>query len=187
MIGALLEGIGQSLLPCSWILLVPAIGIGVALPGVRVMAAMFSASLGFAWLAVSGWWVLPLPLSGLLIVVGAVLWWYRDLDIWSAALIGAGAAAAWQPCVGPELGAVLNLAQTDPLAAAPGLAAFILGVSAVGLGIGWAIGHFLPGRFYNPTVRAVTVVIGATGVSMIVGLYPALSSALAGWSYALWA
>lgn len=187
MIGALLEGIGQSLLPCSWVLLLPAVGIGLALPRFRVMVAMFLASVGFAWLAVSGWWVLPQPISGVLLVAASSMWWFKGLDIWSSALIGAGAASAWQPCVGPELGTVLNQAQTNPVAAIPGLAAFVLGVVLVGFSIGWAGSSFLRGRVSNVTIRVVTIAVGAIGVSMIVGLYPAISSTFARWSYALWA
>lgn len=187
MIGAFLEGVGQSLLPCSWILLVPAIGIGLRRPSLRVVAAMVLSSIAFAWLAVGGWWVLPLPVSGALIGAGAVMWWIRDLDIWSSSLIGAGAASAWQPCVGPELGAVLNQAQTDPFAALPGLAAFLLGVLMVGLLIGWAGGRFVQGQALTVTTRVVAVAMGGLGLTMVVGWYPTVASALASWSYSLWA
>lgn len=187
MIGAFFEGITQSLLPCSWILLVPAIVVGGSRPRVRVMGAMVVATILIAWLAVAGLLVLPLPVSGLLMVGAAVYWWFRGLDTWSSALVGAAASSAWQPCVGPHLGEVLNRAQVDAWGAAPGLAVFILGVLLVGFLVGWAATRLLGDRVSNRIERSGAVVLGLIGITMTIGIYQTIASMLAGWSYSLWA
>lgn len=185
MISVVLEGITQALLPCSWILLVTAMFLGWARPSFRVFGAFAAGVVGFAWLAVSGWLVVPITVSGVVLIGGAGLWWLRRLGPASATMIGSGAASAWQPCVGQHLGSVLNQAQSDPVGALPGLALFVLGVVAVGIGLGWVLGRILNHRLWPERLGAV--MISAIGLSMIAGLYPAISSTLVRWSYSLWA
>lgn len=188
MIGALIEGVTQALLPCSWVLLIPAVAIGVTRPKWLERAALLVSVILFAWLAVAGDTVLPAWLSGLLLVAGASIWWSRGSGWISASLIGSGAAAAWEPCVGPRLGVVLNQAQVDPVGAIPGLSAFLFGVIAVGFALGWVIARILSGatamRFAS---RFGTAVVGVLGATMVAGVYPAISSLLSSWSYWLWA
>jgi cytochrome c biogenesis protein CcdA len=187
MIGAFFEGITQSLLPCSWILLLPAVAVGATRPRPSVVASLFFSTFLFAWLAVAGFLVLPLPIAGLLTVGAAANWWFRGFDISSAALAGAAASSAWQPCVGPHLGEVLNKAQVDPFGAAAGLAAFIIGVLLVGFLVGWALARILGGRYAKRIERTGAVVLGFTGIVMTIGIYQTIASTLAGWSYSLWA
>ena len=104
-----------------------------------------------------------------------------------AVIIGAGAAWAWRPCVGPELGEALTTAQYDPVAAFGGLAMFLLGVIAVGLAIGLAGGVVLDRYGKGPSTKTGAGVIATLGLTMVLGLYPAIASALARWSTALWA
>jgi cytochrome c biogenesis protein CcdA len=187
MIGAFFEGITQSLLPCSWIILFTALVVGLTRPTARVMASFAAASVLFTWLAVAGWVVVHLALSGLLMMGGGILWWCRGPSTISVALVGAGAASAWQPCVGPALGTVLNQAQLDPIGALPGLAAFIVGVVLVGFAIGWGVAKMLRDRAPELRRRSVGIVSGLIGLSMLVGLYSDISSVLVSWSYKLWA
>jgi cytochrome c biogenesis protein CcdA len=187
MIGAFFEGITQSLLPCSWILLLPAVAVGFTRPRPSVVGSLFFSTFLFAWLAVSGFLVIPVSVAGLLMVGAAANGWFRSLDIWSAALAGAAVSSAWQPCVGPQLGEVLNQAQLDPFGAAAGLAAFILGVYLVGLLVGWALSRLLRGRYVKRIERTGAVVLGFTGIAMTIGIYQTIASTLAGWSYSLWA
>lgn len=186
MIGALIEGVQQSILPCSWVILMPAILVGAGTGPFRVLAS-FAVSAGlFVWIMVAGWIVLPVWVAGLALATGAVLWWSRGLTWSVAALIGAGSAWAWQPCVGEQLGKALNTAQHDPLGALPGLMAFILGAALVGLVLGRGVrmlaGHRLTGhgRIYGPALVAVL------GLTMVVGLYGRVASVLARWSTSLW-
>ena len=121
-----------------------------------------------------------------MLAAAAGLWWFRGIEVGSGLAIGAASAWAWRPCVGAELASALNLAQQDPLAALPGLAAFMIGVVIVGLGIGWAVSLML--RRFDLTVprRAGAVVIGALGLVMVFGLYGTLYSELARWSSSIW-
>lgn len=187
MIAAFVEGVTQSLLPCSWILLFVAILVGLTRPAVRVLLAFGAASVLFAWLAVAGWTILHLALSGSLMLGGGILWWFRGPGSISVSLVGAGAASAWQPCVGPALGTVLNQAQVDPIEALPGLAAFIVGVLLVGLAIGWVVARVLGDRAPDVRRRSGALASGLIGLLMLVGLYAAISSVLVSWSYQLWA
>ena len=187
MISALVEGIAQSLLPCSWILLLPAATLGLATRRVAVLGTFTGAVVLAAWIAVAGWVVPPLWLAGGAFLAGGLLWWRLGPTYVVAAIVGMGSAWAWQPCVGPELGVALTTAQYDPPAAFAGLSMFLIGVVAVGLGIGVAGGYVVERLGKGPWIRAGAVVAAALGLTMVVGVYPRISSTLAQWSTALWA
>lgn len=187
MIPALLEGVAQSPLPCSWVVLVPALLVGLSTSRARALVAFAGCVALLAWITVTGWLVFPLWIAGLAMTVGAALWWRYQLGIWAAVLIGAGAAWAWQPCVGEELAKALNTAQVDPWAALPGLAAFMVGVVLVGLSVGQLTRVIVERGLYLRVGRFGSVVVGTLGVLMLVGLYSPISSVLARWSTAWWA
>lgn len=187
MIGAFGEGITQSLLPCSWILLLPAIALGLTTRRAAVLATFSGAVVTTAWIAAAGWLVPPLWMAGAALLGGGLLWWRLGATYLPVVLVGIGSAWAWQPCVGPELGQALTTAQYEPVAAFGGLAVFLLGVLVVGLGIGLAAGLLLDRFGKGPSEKAGAVVIGALGLTMVVGVYPAIASELARWSTALWA
>ena len=186
MIGPFIEGIAQALLPCSWVVFLPAVAVGIGTRRLRVPAALAVAVVSASWIAVAGWLAPPVWLAGLALLAGSVLWWFRGSGVGQASAIGAGAAWAWQPCVGAELGQVLNTAQLDPLAALPGLAAFMLGILVLGLGLGATVGFVLRRRTDRRLDRPSAVMIGLLGLSMIVGVYSSIASILARWSTALW-
>ena len=187
MIGAFGEGVAQSLLPCSWILLLPAIVLGLATRRTAVLGVFAGVVVLTAWIAVAGWLVPPLWLAGAALLGGGLLWWRAGATFGPAALVGMGSAWAWQPCVGPELGDALTTAQYDPVAALGGLGMFLLGVLVVGLGV-WLAGGVVLDRFgKSPSAKVGAGVMGALGLTMVVGLYPRISSELARWSTSLWA
>ena len=186
MISALVEGIAQSLLPCSWTLLLPAVTLGLATRRVAVLGTFAVAAVLTAWIAVAGWVIPPLWLAGVALLVGGLLWWRLGPGSGAAAMIGVGSAWAWQPCVGPELGEALTTAQSDPWSAFGGLAMFLLGVVGVGLGIGVAGGFLLDRLGKEPLTKAGAFVVAVLGLTMVVGLYPKIASTLAQWSTALW-
>ena len=187
MIGAFVEGIAQSLLPCSWVLLLPAVVLGFGTRRAAVLASFAGAVALTAWIAAAGWFVAPLWLAGAALLVGGLLWWRLGATYVPAVIIGAGAAWAWRPCVGPELGEALTTAQYDPVAAFGGLAMFLLGVIAVGLAIGLAGGVALEWLRRGPSTKAGAGAIAALGLTMVLGVYPTIASMLARWSTALWA
>ena len=75
MIGAFVEGIAQSLLPCSWVLLFPAVALGIGTRRVAVLASFAGAVVLTAWIAAAGWFVAPLWLAGAALLAGGLLWW----------------------------------------------------------------------------------------------------------------
>ena len=187
MIGPLFEGIAQSILPCSWVVLLPALLVGVGTRRVRVLAVFALALVASSWIAIAGWFAPPVWFAGLALLLGAVVW-YRVGPSWIAATaVGVGAGLAWQPCVGEELAQVLNTAQSSPLAALPGLTAFMFGILLVGLGVGVIVGLAIQRFTDHQLDRPTAVIIGLLGVSMMVGVYSSIASVLARWSTALWA
>lgn len=117
------EGIESVKLACSLVLLIPA--LGVALMGRRrawlIPAWIISVSL-IAWLRFTGWFT-PLAsgfghvLAGIGLVALAVFAWRRDsLTTDLGATVGVAFLAGWTwiPCVGSELGEILNNARREP-------------------------------------------------------------------------
>ncbi len=187
MIAALGEGITQSLLPCSWTLLVPAIALGLGTKKLAIFGVFAGAVILAAWIAIAGWFVAPVWLAGAALVVGGLLWWRLGPRYLPVAIVGVGAAWAWRPCVGPELGEALSTAQRDPVAAFGGLGMFLLGVIVVGIVIG-LIAAAVARRWTNaPIEKAGAAVAVLLGLTMVLGLYPKIASTLAQWSTALWA
>lgn len=186
MIPALFEGVAQSPLPCSWVVLVPAVLIGLSTPRVWVLASFASSVTLLAWIAVAGWLVPSLWVAGLAIATGALGWWRYGLGVGPGIAIGAGTAWAWQPCVGEELARALNTAQVDPWAALPSFAAFMIGIVVVGLAVGQLLRKILRKYFGHRLDRFGALVVGIIGLTMIVGLYSRLASVLARWSTSWW-
>lgn len=137
MIGSLIEGIESLRLPCSWVLLIP--GIAVVVFGRRrtplVVASFAITAMVVAWLRFAGWWfAVPNGLVqvglGLSIVATATMAWRSDsalTDILIAGVTGLAAAWSWIPCVGPELGEILNGSRTNPFQHIGGTIAFLSG------------------------------------------------------------
>lgn len=186
MIPPFLEGLAQAGLPCSWVILVPALLVGLSTGRAGPIAAFFGSVAILTWTAVSGWLSVTLWLAGLSLLIGSVIWWRWGLGVPQAALVGAGAAWAWQPCVGQELAKALNLAQHDPLGALPGLAAFMVGVMLVGIGVGEAIRLLLRRRGAAVSLWVGSGVIGVLGLLMVSGLYGRVASVMARWSTVIW-
>jgi hypothetical protein len=183
MIAAFGEGIAQSLLPCSWTLLLPAVAFGLGTRRPLVLGTYAAVIVAATWTAAAGRLVPPVWVAGVAFLVGGILWWWLGPTVAPATAVALGAAWAWAPCVGPELGEALTTAQRDPVAAFGGIAAFVLGVVAVGLASGTLLGRWSGKRLD----RAGAVFAGLLGVTMVIGIYPQIASTLARWSTALWA
>lgn len=137
MTGLLTEGIESLRLPCTWVLLIP--GAAVILFGRRrtplVVASFMAAAMAIVWLRWGGLWfetprgAVQIAL-GFVIMVGAAIAWRMDrglTDGLAAGITGGAAAWAWLPCVGPELGNLLNSDWEQPLTRLPGTIAFMTG------------------------------------------------------------
>lgn len=138
MFRLLAEGIESLRLPCSWVLLIPAIGLAVF--GRRRSALVigtYVVAVGLiAFLRFGGWWfatpssLVQVPLG--LVLLGAIFGaWKVDrpaTDVGVAAFSGVAAAWSWIPCVGPHLGDLLNDARSDPWGQLGGTFAYIVGL-----------------------------------------------------------
>lgn len=153
MLDLLAEGVGSIRLPCTWVLLVPA--IGVTLFGRRrpaaVLASFVVAVIAIAWFRFSGWWfevpqgVVQIGL-GVAMVSAALVAWRRDrgsTDVLAAGIAGAIASWAWIPCVGNKLGDLLNTIRDSPGANLGGTAAYLVGI-LLPFVVLIAVGYLLP-------------------------------------------
>lgn len=141
MIDLLLEGIESLKLACSIILLVPA--VGVLLSGRRRVPLLAAVWVGtvtvVAWVRFAGWWVTPATnighlALGLVTAAIAILAWKRPnvgLDVAATVSLALLATWAWVPCVGRELGQVLNEARFSPWGQLAPTAVYFVGLFLV--------------------------------------------------------
>ena len=187
----LAEGIESLKLACSLVLLIPA--IGVALMGRRrvwlVPVWIITASL-IAWLRFTGWFT-PLASGlghvavGIALVGLAALAWQRDqltTDIAATAGVAFLAGWTWIPCVGRELGEVLNNARAEPWSELVPTFLYMLGlfvplVIIAALEVAWPkFGEISD----SPNARAIGIgVIAMVGGLVAVTLFDDLASELA--------
>ena len=186
-----LEGIESLKLACSLVLLIPA--LGVAFMGKRrvwlVPAWIVSVTL-IAWLRFTGWWT-PLPSGAGHIIVGVIVaavvvyaWKQNTLATDLAATIGAAFLAGWTwiPCVGRELGEILNNARAEPWAELGPTFLYLLGlfvplILIAALEIAWPkFGEVIE----LPWLRtAGLTIIFAVGALVAITLFDDLASELA--------
>jgi len=185
------EGIESLKLACSLILLIPA--VGVALMGRRrrwlVPAWILTVSL-IAWLRFTGWWT-PLPsgvghvFAGMVLVGLALLAWKRDVlasDL--AATVGVAFLAGWTwiPCVGRELGGILNNARAEPWAELGPTILYLAGlfvplIVIAALDVAWPkFAAVSTGRWLR---SAGLVIVGLVGALVAVTLFDDLANELA--------
>ena len=185
------EGIESLKLACTLFLLIPA--LGVALMGRRriwlVPTWIITVSL-IAWLRFTGWFT-PLASGFGHVAVGIVLlglaalaWRRNDLatDIAATAAVAFLAGWTWVPCVGRELGEILNNARAEPWAEALPTFLYILGLSIplvliAALEVAWPKFTELTD---TPKFRAVGIgVIALVGGLVAVTLFDDLAGELA--------
>ncbi|MBT8241614.1 MAG: hypothetical protein HKN94_07805 [Acidimicrobiales bacterium] len=132
------EGLESLRLPCSYVVLAPAIGVALfarhraaATIGAFVLAAAL-----VAWLRFAGWWF-ETPTGFTQVMVGvamigiAVLAFRADhwaTDVGLGVVAGGVAVWSWIPCVGPELGDLIGEVGSAPWPNLAGTAAFMVGL-----------------------------------------------------------
>lgn len=192
MLELLLEGIESLRLPCSYVILAPAIGISLFArrrSGITIGAFVLAAVL-VSWLRFAGWWFetptgLTQVLAGVAIVLAVALAFRLDLgaaDALLGALTGAIAVWSWIPCVGPELGGLLNRVGDAPWANAAGTASFVVGLLVPFVLLAAAEAAFPRLKhFLDRTVlrTAGAVVVGVVGLLVMLTLFDDVASELA--------
>lgn len=192
MINSLIEGVDSLRLPCSWILLIP--GTAVILFGRRrtplVVAGFAVVAMVIAWLRFAGWWFAT-PQGGVQIVLGAAIIasatvaWRNDsglTDLLASGVAGLAAAWTWIPCVGPELGEILNGSRTAPFDHVGGTIAFLTGqflpfilIAAIG-----ALSPKLSERLADRRIIALgAILLLGVGLLFVTTLFDDLASELA--------
>lgn len=186
-----LEGIESLKLACSLVLLIPA--LGVALMGRRrvylVPVWIITAGL-ISWLRFTGWFT-PLAsgtghvIAGIALIGLAVVAWKRDelaTDITATAAVAFLAGWTWIPCVGRQLGEILNNSRAEPWAELVPTYLYILGLSIplvliAALEVAWPkFGEITD----NPKLRTVGIgVIALVGGLVAVTLFDDLAGELA--------
>jgi len=192
MLELLAEGIESLRLPCSYVLLAPAIGVALFArrrSGITIGAYVLAAAL-ISWLRFAGWWFEapsgPIQvLSGAAIIVVCVVAFRNDhyaADVVLGGVTGTVAVWSWIPCVGPELGGLLNRVGDSPWANAAGTAAFIIGLLAPFVILAAAEAAFprLSDLLDREAIRmAGAVVVLTVGLLLMVTLFDDVASELA--------
>ena len=189
--GVFAEGVESIKLACSLVLLIPA--LGVALLGRRrawLVPAWIATVALIAWLRFTGWFT-PLASGVGHVVVGVILVglvavaWKRDELATDLAATGTAAFLAgwtWIPCVGSELGDILNNARAEPWAELLPTVIFVVGlfiplILLAALDVAWPkLGEILD----RSELRMVGLgVIALVGGLVAVTLFDDLASELA--------
>jgi len=192
MFDLLTEGIESLRLPCTWVLLIP--GAAVLLFGRRrtplVVASFVGVAMAVTWLRFGGNWF-EVPRGGvqvgvgLAIMAGAAIAWKADrgvTDALSAGITGGAAAWAWIPCVGPDLGNLLNSDWENPWVNLPDTVAFMGGQFLPFIVIA-AGGVLIPTVMEKLSHRAVittgAILVGLIGFAFVTQQFDDLASELA--------
>ncbi len=187
-----LEGVEAITLTCSLVLFAPGIGALLLGRGRRSahIAAWIVAAWLMAWIRFSRWWT-PLPggwlhvAAGLSLIALAAAAWRTDrtqVDIALVALASALVTWTWVPCVGPELGSILNNAPNEPWQQLLPTLWWLLGIYLPMVVVG-ALVIAAPGTinyFDRRSVRIVGMsIIAIVGLLVAIRLYDDLASELA--------
>ncbi|MGI9609402.1 MAG: hypothetical protein ACR2NL_03810 [Acidimicrobiia bacterium] len=192
MLGLFGEGIESLRLPCSYVILAPAIGI--ALFGRRrtsiTIGSFVLAAVLISWLRFAGWWfeapggVVQVVAGAAIVVVGTIAYrsdrWIYDAAV--GAVTGSIAVWSWIPCVGPELGDLLNRVGDSPWANLAGTASFIVGLLSPFVVLAAAQATFprLDERLDREPLRvAGAVIVVVVGLLVMATLFDEVASELA--------
>lgn len=184
-----LEGVRAAIEPCSLALIVPGLATTLlAVPRGPLAAVAFAVT---AWLAAWGQATVLLqvgsgPLVGVVLagVAGLGTWGLWRSDTWAApGAMGIGLAAGllWQPCVGPQLGAILTRAADKPLEVLLPMGLYMLGLLAL-LGVAAAVpavdDRITSGLSTVPVQVAATVPLAVLVAVLATGQYEQIIGAL---------
>ncbi|MCP3989076.1 MAG: hypothetical protein GY724_08375 [Actinomycetia bacterium] len=194
MIDLLLEGLSSAWLPCSLMLLVPGVAAALAageelvpsLIGFMVAATLLS------WLRFAdrgGNW--PIGVAALALVAATALYFIPvfvstgTMATVAGILAGGAAAEMWEPCVGPELGRLLNELPSQGWGGLGSATVFLVGVLAPIIGLG--IGLRLAPLWIMESIQGTLAVIGGAmlavmGLAAAAGFHDEVISKLFQWS-----
>lgn len=187
----LAEGIESIKLACTLVLLIPALGIILFGRRRAVLVPIWISTVAvIAWLRFVGWFDLApsgvIHIAAGFVLVGlAIAAWKRDdiaTDAATTALAAVIATWTWVPCVGRELGEILNNARSAPWSQLGPTVLFVIGtflpmilIAALGVAV-----PQLSERVDRPPVRMVGLgIIFLVGALVCVQLFDDLAGELA--------
>jgi hypothetical protein len=195
VIELLREGLESAFLPCSFILLIPGLAVGL---GARTKESSW-ALLGFAIGAIATAWLrysdrisdvgTNLPAIALAVALAFIaVPIVRRFDAVAAAggvLAGSAAALLWEPCVGAEFGTLLGEMPGAGPGSALRLAAYLVGVLAPLIVVGGLIAAIpspalLPARPFM--LASSVVVLAGLAIGTALGFHDDLVGQLVQWS-----
>ncbi|MDH3294874.1 MAG: hypothetical protein OER95_11205 [Acidimicrobiia bacterium] len=150
----LAEGFEAAQLPCTLVLLVTGVALGLTARETAIPAAVsfWLSVLVFSWTRFSdrgaGWHYLFAALALLIAVIILFVPPIRRLDwvaVMAGLLVGFAAAELWLPCVGPEFGNLLMELPDRGLSGMALMAIFLLGALSPVIALA-ALHHLLPNR-----------------------------------------
>lgn len=170
------EAVRDLLLPCSLTLVIP--GVSAALATKRDPLPVAAA--GFVGIAAVGWLrstgqvggapegLIAFAL-GLLTVIAFGALWFDETGtgqrVTAGLVIGVTSAAIWAPCVGEELGVILNNGPDNPFGVLVPFVLFAAGLALPSVGVALSrIGFNLP----KALTRAVSMI--GTAIGVVIGL-----------------
>jgi hypothetical protein len=194
VIAAFAEAIGDLALPCTLTLVIPGVAASLSARSNPLAVALSSAvgMTAIGWLRITGqiasqptvWVAVGV---GLLVLVGFGALHATETRpaqrSTAGAVVGGSAAAIWTPCVGEELGAILNRGVDDPIGVLLPFVAFIVGISTVAIAVALARIAFEPPARLTRAMSMVGTVAGA-GIALLLasGVYSDVVARLVIWS-----
>lgn len=194
MIAAFVEAVTDLALPCSLTLLVPGVAASLSTRShpLAVALSTYGAVTVVGWLRLTeqiparlGTWVALAVGVLVLISFGSLFGSSTRLGqrVTAGAVIGVAAASIWTPCVGEELGTILNRGPDDPLGVLLPFAAFVAGISLVSIAVALARVVFQPPERLSSILSVVATSVGAAFALLLAsGLYTDVVAQLVFWS-----
>lgn len=199
LLAAGLEAVRATVLPCSFLLVAPAALAVLSAGASRVAVATTGlVAVGGGWLAVSadglaGDGVTRVLAVAVLAAVGLAVHATvaergpkPPIPVVHGMLAAVASAAGtlwWRPCVGPELGRILNGSATDPTGQLPAMAAYMVGAMVPVMGLAFALRALDLGPERRRWVQGGAVAtLAVLAVTVAAGHHEAVAGTLARWS-----
>ncbi len=192
VVSLVVEGAQSAILPCSTVLLVPALGALLAARSRHAVVAAMTIGVGALAALVRfadiidqfpGW------LIGVCLLAGTALVWVGEkrlaLVSAGAALIGIGASQLWEPCVGEHFGRLVTDLPNERLSQVVPFALYFLAVNTpivlVAAGVG-ALSDERRRAIETSGAALGAAIVGLIGVLALVGQTDQLIARLVSWS-----